>query len=41
MEISQFIRVARGEEPAELLLKNARVVKVLCKDQAIDPNKVI
>jgi len=28
MEISQLIRVARGEEPAELLLKNARVVNV-------------
>ncbi len=28
MEISTLIRVARGEEPAELLLKNARVVNV-------------
>lgn len=28
MEISHLIRVARGEEPAELLLKNARVVNV-------------
>ncbi len=28
MEISQLIKVARGEEPAELLLKNARVVNV-------------
>ncbi|MBI3741485.1 MAG: adenine deaminase, partial [Chloroflexi bacterium] len=28
MEISHLIKVARGEEPAELLLKNARVVNV-------------
>jgi adenine deaminase len=28
MEISSLIKVARGEEPAELLLKNARVVNV-------------
>ncbi|MBI5035002.1 MAG: adenine deaminase [Chloroflexi bacterium] len=28
MEISELIKVARGEEPAELLLKNARVVNV-------------
>jgi adenine deaminase len=28
MEISQLIKVARGEEPADLLLKNARVVNV-------------
>lgn len=28
MEISHLIRVARGEEPAELLLKNARMVNV-------------
>ncbi len=28
MEISALIKVARGEEPAELLLKNARVVNV-------------
>lgn len=28
MELSAIIRVARGEEPAELLLKNARVVNV-------------
>lgn len=28
MEISNLIKVARGEEPAELLLKNARVVNV-------------
>lgn len=28
MEISHLIRVARGEEPAELLLQNARVVNV-------------
>jgi len=28
MEISELIKVARGEEPADLLLKNARVVNV-------------
>jgi adenine deaminase len=28
MEISALIKVARGEEPAELLLKNARIVNV-------------
>ena len=28
MEIGAIIKVARGEEPAELLLKNARVVNV-------------
>jgi len=28
MDISVLIKVARGEEPAELLLKNARVVNV-------------
>lgn len=28
MEISELIKVARGEEPAELLLKNAKVVNV-------------
>ena len=28
MEISQLIKVARGEEPADILLKNARVVNV-------------
>ena len=28
MEISTLIKVARGDEPAELLLKNARVVNV-------------
>ena len=28
MEIASLIKVARGDEPAELLLKNARVVNV-------------
>ena len=28
MEISALIKVARGEEPAELLLKNAKVINV-------------
>ncbi len=29
MEIHEFVRYARGDKPAELLLRNARIVNVL------------
>ena len=39
MEISTLIKVARGDEPAELLLKNARVVNVFSGELGIAVSK--
>ncbi len=41
MEISQLIKVARGEELAELLLKNARVVNVFPSKMENELGKVM
>jgi adenine deaminase len=38
MELADLIRAAHGEEPAELLLKNARIVNVFTGD--VEPNHI-